>query len=276
MLEVRPMSTFQHRPNSGLVVVDVQNGAVRAAHERDAVVANVATLVQRARAEGVPVVWIQHVDEELVRGSEAWKIVAELVPHPGEPIVEKHYRDAFEDTEFESTLLRLGIGKLIVVGAQTDMCVRSTIHGAFVRGYDVTLVGDAHTTEDMTQWGAPHPGQVISHTNMYWGSQTAPGRLAATVRTEDVNFAGGGSLDGGPRNAAGTPRVVRCGHEISAIEPHCGLRGRSLAGPGCRDEPLCASANGGRRFCGGRQDLCGYLGSGESRLENAAVLADSR
>jgi nicotinamidase-related amidase len=193
MLEVRPMSTFQHRPNSGLVVVDVQNGAVRAAHERDAVVANVATLVQRARAEGVPVVWIQHVDEELVRGSEAWKIVAELVPHSGEPIVEKHYRDAFEDTEFESTLLRLGIGKLIVVGAQTDMCVRSTIHGAFVRGYDVTLVGDAHTTEDMTQWGAPHPGQVISHTNMYWASQTAPGRLAATVRTEDVNFAGAGS-----------------------------------------------------------------------------------
>jgi hypothetical protein len=78
----------------------------------------------------------------------------------------------------------------MVVGAQTDACIRSTLHGALVRGYDATLVSDAHTTEDLTQWGAPPPEQVIAHTNLYWGEQTAPGRTAGTVATADVEFRG--------------------------------------------------------------------------------------
>ena len=62
-----------------------------------------------------------------------------------------------------------GVGRLVVVGAQTDACIRSTLHGALVRGYDATLVSDAHTTEDQTEWGAPPPDKVIAHTNLYWG-----------------------------------------------------------------------------------------------------------
>ena len=84
----------------------------------------------------------------------------------------------------------LGVGRLVVVGAQTDACIRSTLHGAFARGYDATLVSDAHTTEDQTEWGAPPPDQVIAHTNLYWTYQTAPGRRAGTVETKDVDFAG--------------------------------------------------------------------------------------
>ena len=87
-------------------------------------------------------------------------------------------------------LAGLGVGRLVISGEQTDACVRSTLHGAFVRGYDATLVSDAHTTEDHTQWGAPPPGQVIAHTNLYWTYQTAPGRTAGTVATKDVEFAG--------------------------------------------------------------------------------------
>ena len=78
----------------------------------------------------------------------------------------------------------------MVVGAQTDECLRSTIHGAFVRGYDATLVSDAHTTEDQTAWGAPPPERVIAHSNLYWTCHKAPGRTAGTVRTEDVDFGG--------------------------------------------------------------------------------------
>ena len=81
-------------------------------------------------------------------------------------------------------------GRLLVVGAQTDACIRSTLHGALVRGYDTTLVSDAHTTEDQTAWGAPPPEQVIAHTNLYWKYQTAPGRTAGTVETKDVDFGG--------------------------------------------------------------------------------------
>jgi nicotinamidase-related amidase len=184
------MTTLANRPNSALLVIDVQNCVVAEAHERDAVVANVGSLVEKARREGVPVVWIQHSDEGIVRGSDGWLIVPELAPGDTEPLVEKHYGDAFEDTGLESVLSGLGVGRLVVVGAQTDACVRSTLHGAFARGYDATLVSDAHTTEDQTAWGAPPPGQVIAHTNLYWAYQTAPGRTAGTVETKDVDFAG--------------------------------------------------------------------------------------
>jgi nicotinamidase-related amidase len=182
------MTTIANRPNTALLVIDVQNGVVAGAHERDAVVANIASLVERAREESVPVVWVQHSDQGLARGSDEWQIVPELVPGEAEPLVEKTYGDSFEDTTLESVLSELAVGRLVVVGAQTDMCIRSTLHGAFVRGYDATLVGDAHTTEDLSSWGAPPPGMVISHTNMYWGGQRAPGREAGTVETSGVQF----------------------------------------------------------------------------------------
>lgn len=183
------MTTLDDRPNTALVVIDVQTGVVAAAHERDAVVANIARLVERARTAGAPVVWVQHADEELPAGSDGWEIVPELVPAAGEPVVGKSYGDSFEDTQLEAVLAERGVGRLLVTGAQTDQCVRSTLHGALVRGYDTVLVSDAHTTRDHTAWGAPAPELVIAHTNLYWTYQQAPGRSAGTVPTDDVEFA---------------------------------------------------------------------------------------
>jgi isochorismate hydrolase len=188
--EGETMTTLENRPNTALLVVDVQNVVVEGAHERDSVVANVGSLVAKARAEQVPVVWVQHCDDNIVRESDGWRIVPELDPREAEPLVEKHYGDSFEDTTLESVLAGLGVGRLMVAGAQTDACIRCTLHGAFARGYDATLVSDAHTTEDLTEYGAPTPAQVIAHTNLYWTYQTAPGRTAGTVKTEDVDFAG--------------------------------------------------------------------------------------
>jgi nicotinamidase-related amidase len=187
------MATLENRPNTALLVVDVQNGVVEGAHARDAVVANVGSLVEKARREHVPVVWVQHSDEGLARGSDDWQIVPDLTPSQAEPLVEKNYGDSFENTTLETVLSGLGVGRLVVVGAQTDECIRSTLHGAFVRGYDATLVGDAHTTEDLTAWGAPPPDQVIAHTNLYWTNHRAPGRTAGTVVTKDVDFGGSGT-----------------------------------------------------------------------------------
>jgi nicotinamidase-related amidase len=182
------MTTLEHRPRTALVVIDVQNDVVAGAHERDAVVGRIAGLVARARAEQVPVVWVQHADEGLEHGSDGWRIVPELVPDPAEPLVEKSYGDSFEDTRLEDVLAELEVGRLVVTGAQTDACIRSTLHGALVRGYDATLVSDAHTTQDQSQWGAPPPDAVIAHTNLSWTYQTAPGRTAGTVPTEQVSF----------------------------------------------------------------------------------------
>lgn len=184
------MTTLENRPNTALLVIDVQNGVVAEAYARDEVVANISSLVENARRNEVPVVWVQHSDEGLAKGSEQWRIVPELTPSDAEPLVEKKYGDSFEDTALETVLSGLGVGRLVVVGAQTDACVRSTLHGAFARGYDATLVSDAHTTEDQTSWGAPPPDQVIRHTNLYWTYQSAPGRTAGTVETKDVDFTG--------------------------------------------------------------------------------------
>ena len=182
------MTTLENRPNTALLVVDVQNGVVNGNHERDSVVANVGSLVEKARREHVPVVWVQHFNEGLEKGSDNWRIVPELKPDDAEPLVEKTYGDSFEDTSLEKVLSGLGVGRLVVVGAQTDECIRSTLHGAIVRGYDATLVSDAHTTEDLSEWGAPPPDKVIAHTNLYWSNHTAPGRTAGTVETKDVDF----------------------------------------------------------------------------------------
>ncbi|MEO9175013.1 MAG: isochorismatase family protein [Gaiellales bacterium] len=183
------MTTLENRPNTALLVVDVQHDVVAQAYQRDAVIANIGSLVERARREGVPVVWVQHSDEDLVRGSDGWRIVAELAPRDDEPRVDKRFGDAFEDTTLESVFSDLAVGRLHVVGASTDACIRSTIHGALVRGYDTVLVSDAHTTDDQSEWGAPPPDQVIAHTNLYWTYQRAPGRTAGTVKTGDVDFA---------------------------------------------------------------------------------------
>jgi nicotinamidase-related amidase len=182
------MTTLADRPNTALLVIDVQNGVVSGAHDRDAVVANIATLVERARAAGVEVVWIQHNSKNLTRDSEAWQYVPELVRDDAEALVQKAYADSFEETDLESVLAERKIGRLVVTGAQTDECIRSTLHGAIVRGYDATLVSDAHTTEDQSEYGAPTPDKVIAHTNLYWQYHTAPGRTAGIVSTPEVDF----------------------------------------------------------------------------------------
>ena len=184
------MTSLADRPNTALLVVDVQNAVVAEAHRRDEVIANINALVESARAHDVPVVWVQHASEELVEGTDGWQYVSELQPRESEPLVHKRHGDSFEDTSLEDELARRGVGRVVVTGAQTDACIRATIHGAFNRGYDTVLVSDAHTTEDLSSYGLPSPDQVIAHTNTYWTWQSGPGRQAAVVDTAAVDFGG--------------------------------------------------------------------------------------
>lgn len=183
------MTTLENRARTALLVIDVQNAVVEGAFRRDEVIAAINALVAAARAQGAPIVWVQHSSEELPTGSHAWEYVPELVRRGDEPLVAKEHGDAFEGTSLESVLAAAGVGHLVVAGAETDACVRSTIHGGFARGYDVTLVADAHTAGDKTAWGAPPVEQVIAHTNLYWSFQSAPGKVAAVQASSDVAFA---------------------------------------------------------------------------------------
>ncbi|MFM8600484.1 MAG: cysteine hydrolase family protein [Actinomycetota bacterium] len=182
------MTTLSDRPNTALVVIDMQNGVVSNAHNRDAVISNISVLVARARTAGVPVVWVQHNDEELVHGSAEWQLVDGLGVADGEPVVDKSYNDSFEETSLGDHLAALGAGRLVIAGAQTEWCIRSTLHGAIARGYDALLVSDAHTTEDMS---AEIPAtSIIDLTNRYWRWHAVPGRTAGTLTAAEVSFAG--------------------------------------------------------------------------------------
>jgi nicotinamidase-related amidase len=183
------MTSLENRSRTALLVIDVQNGVVGSAYDRDRVVANINALVDKARAEEVPVLWVQHSSEELPKGSETWELVPELERLAGEPVVHKTYADSFEATDLEDLLAERAVGRLVVAGAQTEECVRSTLHGALVRGYDATLVSDAHTTEDMRKWGFPiAPEQSIAYTNAYWRWAEAPGRRGGVTPTAEVDF----------------------------------------------------------------------------------------
>ena len=150
----------------------------------------------RPASGSVPVVWVQHSDEQLERGSDEWRIVAELSPDDAEPLVEKHYGDAFEDTTLETVLGDLGVGRLVVAGAQTDACIRATLHGAFTRGYDATLVSDAHTTEDQTEWGAPPPSRssltptCTGRTRRRRGARPGPSRPRRSISPREARRRG--------------------------------------------------------------------------------------
>ncbi|TGD37076.1 cysteine hydrolase family protein [Brevibacterium aurantiacum] len=176
------------RGNTALIVIDVQNGVMAESWNGAEVTATISGLVQRARDEGTDVIWVRHTSEELPAGSPQWQIVDALTPGDDEAIVEKTHGNTFEDTDFEDVLAAKDIGHLVVTGAQSDACVRSTIHGGFARGYDVTLVSDAHTTEDLSEWGAPPPDKVVAHTNLYWGFESGPGRTARVQDASEVDF----------------------------------------------------------------------------------------
>jgi nicotinamidase-related amidase len=114
------MTTLQNRPHTALLIIDMQVGVIAKAVGRDALVRNIAGLVEKARLHQVPVIWVRHSDEQLIKGSDGWQIVSELHPGDTEPVIEKIYGDAFEATGLEADLSRLEVGRLVVVGAQSD------------------------------------------------------------------------------------------------------------------------------------------------------------
>ncbi|MBF4606012.1 cysteine hydrolase family protein [Curtobacterium sp. VKM Ac-1393] len=174
--------------DTALLVIDLQHGVVRDCFDSADVLLRTAQLVDRARSSGVPVVWVQdHGD--FAEGSDDWQLAAPLVRRPDEPLVQKEYRDSFTETDLAAVLQSLGVRHLVVAGAQSDYCVRTTTQAAAVRGFDVTLVSDAHTTTDAEHDGVVITGeQIVAHTNMYFGGLRYPGRRFAALRHHDVTF----------------------------------------------------------------------------------------
>ncbi|BBY62488.1 cysteine hydrolase family protein [Mycolicibacterium helvum] len=140
---------------STLVLIDCQNTYTSGVMELEGVQAaldEAATLLDRARSAGIPVIHVQHDDGP---GSlyditgESGAIVARVAPRDGESVVVKNYPNSFVQTALDEQLKSLGAGNLIIAGFMTHMCVNSTARGAFNLGYAPTVVAAATATRSL-------------------------------------------------------------------------------------------------------------------------------
>ena len=174
---------------SALIVIDVQVSILENAYRRHETVSKIRQAIENARVADIPVIWIQHSDDEIVRGSDEWKIVSELVPLQSEPIVEKHYRSAFVQTELAEVLKDLRVSHLYLCGAETNYCVRHTCHSALELGYDITLIEDAHTCSSFEWEGyRVDAARVIDEQNTNLMSYKLPGCTARVVPVAQLSF----------------------------------------------------------------------------------------
>jgi len=185
------MATVREGNKAVLVVVDVQVGVMQDAWDAPRVIGNVLTAVERARAADVPVIWVQHSNHELVRDSAAWQWVPELVPAAHELRVHKKYNSSFEDTPLDNELTRLAATHVVLAGAASNWCIRATAYGALDRGYDLTLVKDAHTTQSMQldDGSVIDAERVIQELNVAMKWLEYPGVKNCTANAAELDFA---------------------------------------------------------------------------------------
>jgi len=183
------MSAYPDRNKKALLVIDVQNGVVEYAWKRDTTISKIAALVDKARESNTEVIWVQHSEDDMPIDSLSWQIVPELKPASGEKIIHKLWRSSFEETELEDVLEELKIEHLVISGAQTNYCVRHTIHAAIERGLDVTLVEDAHTTMDESWNGSPIPADlIVAELNRACSDYDLPDSRVEVLVAERIRF----------------------------------------------------------------------------------------
>lgn len=187
------MSVMKNRasePRAALLIIDVQVGlmALMSAAVRDSVLPKIKTLLRRARASGIPVIYIQHDGAHghpLETHTEGWKIYPSLKPADGEDIVRKRESDSFFETPLQQKLKKRRIAHLIVAGAMTEYCVDTTCRRATSLGYDVTLASDAHLTRDN---GVLTAAKIIAHHNFVLRDFGAGGHVVKVSAADEIVF----------------------------------------------------------------------------------------
>lgn len=154
--------------DTALLIIDVQVGLVDGSHavyQNQQLLEHIASLLVQARATHTPVIYMQHDGEpggRLEPETPGWQIHASVAPRSGETILRKRASDSFYGTILQEELRKRGIQHLVITGCRSEMCVDTTCRAAISRGYDVTLVTDAHSTTDSAILSA---AQIIAHHN---------------------------------------------------------------------------------------------------------------
>lgn len=184
------MATVRAGNKRVLLVVDVQVGVMNESWDAPRIIKNVARAVERARAQSIPVIWVQHSDKDLAYDSPEWQWVPALAPAEGEPLIHKHFNSSFEQTTLEEELIKFGASHIVLAGAATNWCIRATAYGALDRGYDLTLIEDAHTTGTMEldDGARIEAATIIQELNIAMTWLSYPGRTNGTATAEEIDF----------------------------------------------------------------------------------------
>lgn len=150
---------------TALLIVDAQNEMFdpsNPVYQSEKLLGNLQSLIQKARSAKVPVIYVQHNDAGLVKGTDFWQIHSSLMPEEGDSVVQKWSANSFQRTKLLETLKNEGIQKLVIGGNQTEHCIAATTRSASGLGFDVVLAKDAHGTWDSDDLTAK---QIINHQN---------------------------------------------------------------------------------------------------------------
>lgn len=177
-------------PKSALVVVDAQVGVLAPIWESARVVGNLERLVAKARSEKTLIVWVQHSDDELKFGSDAWKLAPSLVPAATEITVHKKYNSSFAGTNLDQQLRSQGVSRIVLAGAATNWCIRATAYAAVDRGYNLAIVSDAHSTESMQfkDGRVVSAESIVTDLNVVFKWLSAPNVKTEVLETAGVGF----------------------------------------------------------------------------------------
>lgn len=169
-------------PNTALLIVDAQNEMYDQAnpvHQSDQLLANLKLIIQKARSADVPVIYVQHNDAGLVKGTDFWQIHEAIQPETGDTVVQKWTPDSFHETTLLNELKNKAIQHLVIAGNQTEHCIDATTRSANKHGFTITLAKDAHGTWDSETMSA---AQIIDHHNEMLSS------VAELQETKDIEF----------------------------------------------------------------------------------------
>ena len=184
------MATVRAGHRQVLLVVDFQVDVVKDAWDVPRITAKVAHAVARARAQGAHIIWVQHESARMPYDSPGWQLVPELVPASGETRLFKKYSSSFEQTPLDKALAHLGATHVVLAGAQTNWCIRAAAYAALERGYDLTLVADAHTTRPIVREDGRvvEASGIVDDLNLAMTGLNYPGRRTRAVAADALDF----------------------------------------------------------------------------------------
>ena len=184
------MATIRDTSKTALLVVDMQVAVIEGAWDETQVISNTSRAVEKARGSGVPVIWIQHTNNHMAHGTPGWQLVPALRPNPDDICLNKQFNSAFEQTPLDKTLAGLGIAHIVLTGALTNWCIQSTAYAALDKGYDLTLIKDAHTTGDIVLGDNDtiKASDIVRGFNIVLAGIRYPGRTIHVISVSDLSF----------------------------------------------------------------------------------------